>query len=86
MRWGVYAEREENLMRHVQPKCHICGAEKAKFVDNWVENGIEKEEDYFLCPNSDTHDQRPQKVFDHFPERVLKIISLKFRYGEYECE
>ena len=73
-------------MRHVQPKCHICGKDKTKFVENWVENGIEMEEIDYFCPLSDTHDQRPQLVFEHLPERVCKVVSLKFKYGEYEKE
>ena len=66
------------------PKCHICETVKTKFVDNWVENGIEIEEISYLCPHSDIHDQRPQLVFEHLPERVREFVSLKFRHEEYE--
>ena len=66
------------------PKCHICGTVKTKYVDNWIENGVEIEEVAYLCPHSVTHDQRPQLVYEHLPERVCKIvgIALKMTSGQ----
>ena len=73
-------------MRHVQPKCHICGTDKIIYTDSWVGNGVEMEEVSANCPHSDIHDQRPQLVFEHLPERNCKLVSMRFRHGENEKE
>ena len=68
------------------PKCHICGTDKITYTDNWVENGVEMEEVSHHCPHGEIHDQRPQLVFEHLPGRICKLVSMRFRYGEYEKE
>ena len=73
-------------MRHVQPKCHICETVKTKFVDNWVENGIEVEEISYLCPHSVIHDQRPQLVWEHLPKRVCMLVGIALRFGGAKSE
>ena len=80
----MYAGRKENRGMNKIPKCHICGTTKVERIHNWVENGIEIEGISQFCPHNEIHDQRPQLVFEHLPERVRKLVSMRFRYGEYE--
>ena len=64
------------------PKCHICGKDKIMVWDGDVDDestAFCPDEAYYICPHSEIHDQRPQLVFEHLPERVCKIVGMALK-------